>query len=646
MIMETTATPENAFPFICSNEDCSKSYDIKAFADVYTLWGYIFLVSGNKCILGFTCPECNCTTIKRFSAIPDDFSAFEIERLSREGQDNAYNTQSPMYFTKFSTSLLPKSESAPDVDDAGDNNYSIPPYLLPIRYIPAFEQIKTDIDGNRIDELMTIENEQNLKVFSRIVPFNSVYRLSDAWIQEDDGELTEDILEECDTSLSILYKQGHNHQLGINQGQPQKPYMNLIKSDMSDDEYQNMDQDLYAWDTEKFHNGIGSLLNEYKTLRNKKNFELVCYDELINKYARKFYYDPQLIQERQFEKDEFAKGMPESVPQEPTNDTTNEYYEEEIQGPPVPALDPQANIIAQLNQRHAVVDYSGQTLIMNEEYDPSLERPYISLSKKTDFFDKYANQLLPDPSNTKKDISIAQYWWTHKDRKTYKGIVFEPGKNLPGYYNLWTGFSFQPVPGDWSLFRNHIFNIVANGNEKIFEWIMGWMARIVQDPGGEKPGTAIVLRGGQGTGKTFFARIFGKLFGRHYLYISHPGQLTGQFNHHLKDALVVFVDEGFLVGDKKAEGFLKSMVTEKVINIEQKFRDMTTVKNHINLIIASNNKQIVPAGMDERRFFVLDISEGQKQNKAYFKAVEDQMNNGGYEAMLYDLQRWEYNSCH
>jgi hypothetical protein len=164
---------------------------------------------------------------------------------------------------------------------------------------------------------------------------------------------------------------------------------------------------------------------------------------------------------------------------------------------------------------------------------------------------------------------------------------------------------------------------------------------MVQDPGGERPGTSIALRGPQGTGKGILVNTLGRLFGPHFLQLAQAGQVTGRFNGHLKDKVLVFVDEGFWAGDKQAEGVIKNMITEPFITVEQKGKDIIRVKNHVNLIIASNSTWVVPAGLEERRFFVLDISDKHQQDHQYFRAILDQMNNGGLEAMLYDLLRMD-----
>lgn len=295
--------------------------------------------------------------------------------------------------------------------------------------------------------------------------------------------------------------------------------------------------------------------------------------------------------------------------------------------------------IAELNRKHAVIMLGGKCCVLNETIDPVFHRPDITFSSPSDFHHKYANKTVPNPAKPKENISISKLWWKDERRREYEGIIFDPKEDHAGYYNLWRGFAVKPKPGDWSLFKGLVNDI--GGKSSISEWILAWMARIVQDPGGQRPGTAIVLRGRQGTGKGTFASVFGAIFGNHYLHLTNPQQVVGRFNSHLKDCLLAFVDEGFWAGDKQAEGIIKAIITEELVNIEPKGKDVFTVKNNVNLIIASNNEWVIPAGLEERRFFVLDMPITHQQNHAYFKAIKKQMANGGREAMLYDLLRMD-----
>ena len=292
--------------------------------------------------------------------------------------------------------------------------------------------------------------------------------------------------------------------------------------------------------------------------------------------------------------------------------------------------------IEDINNRHAVVMLGGKCVILNEGLDPVFDRPDVTFSSVADFKNRYANKMV---SFRRKRVSIAKAWLESPDRREFEGIIFEPGRNIDNYYNLWRGLNVKPKRGDWSLFRDHIRDVVTNGNRDYFRYLIGWMARLVKDPGGIKPGTSIVLRGRQGTGKGIYVNYFGQIFGPHFLHITNQYQVTGRFNAHLKDAVLVYIDEGFWAGDKSAEGVLKGMVTERTHMIEPKGKDAFTVRNHVNLIIASNNSWVVPAGLEERRFFVLDIPDSQMRNYGYFQAIADQMDNGGCEALLYDLLR-------
>jgi len=105
--------------------------------------------------------------------------------------------------------------------------------------------------------------------------------------------------------------------------------------------------------------------------------------------------------------------------------------------------------------------------------------------------------------------------------------------------------------------------------------------------------------------------------------------------------LVVYADEAFWAGDKKAEGVLKSMITEDTIQIEMKGKDVITFRNHIRLLVSSNHDWVVPAGNEERRFFVVDVGDARIQDRTYFSAIVDQMNSGGREALLHYLLEYD-----
>ena len=123
--------------------------------------------------------------------------------------------------------------------------------------------------------------------------------------------------------------------------------------------------------------------------------------------------------------------------------------------------------------------------------------------------------------------------------------------------------------------------------------------------------------------------------------IADSDNFTGRFNMHLSKALLVFLDEAMWAGDKKAEGKLKSLITEPTILFEPKGIDSLAMKNYLSVIIASNEAWAVPSTGDERRFFVLDVSDEKRNNAEYFDALYKERDSGGAEALMQELLEWE-----
>ena len=299
--------------------------------------------------------------------------------------------------------------------------------------------------------------------------------------------------------------------------------------------------------------------------------------------------------------------------------------------------------LGEMNSQYMVVNEAGKTVVFRPIKDTVLERDYMESSTFEDFKKKYLNDRVvagTDKCGEPIYKTKAVAWLEHPKRKQYLGgVVFAPGQLLPAdIYNLWQGFAVKPAQGDWSFLREHIRWVICNGDKKLDEYLIGWMANTVQKPG-QQGEVAVVMRGGRGTGKGTFANWFGKLFGQHFMYLTNAKHLVGNFNAHLRDAVVVFADEAFFAGDKSHASVLKGMITDPFITIEAKYKNAVTARNIIHLLMASNEDWVVPAGQDERRFCVIELCSAVKQNHKYFEAINKQMENGGLAAMLYDLQK-------
>jgi Family of unknown function (DUF5906) len=304
------------------------------------------------------------------------------------------------------------------------------------------------------------------------------------------------------------------------------------------------------------------------------------------------------------------------------------------------AIDPH---LLELNEVHAVVEnFGGRCRVLEEVPDEAFDdRPVLTFQSFDDFRNRYMHRRVAcgfDNKGRPIEMPLGKWWLEQAARRQYRSITFSPGRDVEGAYNLWRGFAVEPRPGDkHQKFLDHVRDNLCNGDPALYEYLMCWMARAVQRP--NAPGeVAVVLRGRKGTGKGLFTKTFGALFGRHFWQVSDARHIVGNFNAHLRDCVVLFADEAFWAGDKKHEGVLKALITEETIVVERKGVDAEAAPNYVHLIMASNERWVVPASEDERRYLVLDVASTHMQDKAYFGAVDADLKAGGYGNLLHALQ--------
>ncbi len=296
-----------------------------------------------------------------------------------------------------------------------------------------------------------------------------------------------------------------------------------------------------------------------------------------------------------------------------------------------------AQQIAGLNQTFFVAPWGGVVRVFNESYDYELGRPSLTMLTSEGFRLMLKNRSVTttDTNGNTKRVPLAEAWLVCPARREYlSGIAMLPNQQTPlGVYNLYRGLGIVPRAGDYKPALRHILKVVCGGDKNLTKYVISWCARAVQRP--DLPAeVALVLKGGRGTGKGTFAGWMLKIFGSHGMHISQPRHLTGNFNGHLRDCLLLFADESFFAGDKAAESVLKALITEDTLAIERKGVDVISAKNRLKVIMASNSEWVAPAGPDERRFCALNVSDCHRQDHQYFNDLIHHMENGGLAAFL------------
>jgi hypothetical protein len=296
--------------------------------------------------------------------------------------------------------------------------------------------------------------------------------------------------------------------------------------------------------------------------------------------------------------------------------------------PPSEDDDEPEHPVRALNREYAFI--KAGAYVLQETTDQKGKFATIRMSPN-DMHSWFANDMIDGKPKSKE-------WMKLRDRRQYDNVVFAPQQEIDSrFYNLWRGYSVEPAATGKhpavDQFIDHALNNVCGGDKKLCKWLVGYFAHMIQRPY-EKPLVALVFKGQKGTGKNALVERVGALLGPHFMVADDERYLLGNFNSHLESNLFFVLDEAAWAGDKRAEGKLKGLITGGQHNIERKGIDHYTVDNLTRVAIIGNEKWLVPATQDERRFAVFNVGEGRKQDREFFHSMRVGLEQGGYAHLL------------
>lgn len=324
-----------------------------------------------------------------------------------------------------------------------------------------------------------------------------------------------------------------------------------------------------------------------------------------------------------------------------------------------------------LNERFAVAMIEGKTVVLDlfssvpPDYDlnnraivDSVIPRAIPCAVEFESFRKlYLDQT--ESVHTKKAAhreNIADIWlkWPGHTKYT-RGIIFAPGMTQdsvgPDHLNIFTGWGMPPAEkpnrkadeASCSEFLHHLKYVLCSGDKEIYDWLLWWMADIVQNPmPASLPGSAVVLAGKKGTGKTLVTNVLRKIIGiKYFARATKKKDLVGEFNAHLATALLVNCEEVTFGGDIESNDTLKDMITGDIITMNQKFMPKVTMKSYSRFIFTTNHDYSHNTSEDERRYLFLDVGSQHMNDTPYFKKIADQLEDGGYQGFANILHTME-----
>ena len=174
-----------------------------------------------------------------------------------------------------------------------------------------------------------------------------------------------------------------------------------------------------------------------------------------------------------------------------------------------------------------------------------------------------------------------------------------------------------------SPYLSLIHDVIADGDEQLYEYILNWISHVVQYPGA-KTETALILTGSQGTGKTTFTDILCELMKGYSATTEEVDELCGQYTTIIENKILLVLNEMACVRDKFMAQVtkLKSIITDSTKRAREIYGAWRTYDNVCNCIFTTNYEKPIPVDSDDRRYIYMRVSDRQKGNFSYFGNIK------------------------
>ncbi|MBO9477235.1 hypothetical protein J7382_06790 [Shimia sp. R11_0] len=289
----------------------------------------------------------------------------------------------------------------------------------------------------------------------------------------------------------------------------------------------------------------------------------------------------------------------------------------------------------QYNQQFYIVEnYGGTAKVFRDEFHPvSGTQVYWSINAFCEA--KNSDKILNGWELTKNEkvprLGSAARSWVQSDKSrryvsqelrfetTQREITVATGKVL----NLFQGWSIAPIEGDWSNIRYLAHDILCSGFEQASEYLLNYVAHMVQRPQ-QLPGTAVILQSEeQGTGKSTFLSLLRQMLGARYCSVtSDANTLVGQFNVSAMNKVLLHFEEAIAPNDRGAESRIKALITNETLTYNAKGIAAIEARNFARVFLTSNARQVAHLSRFDRRWFVLNVSARHANDTRFWERAQ------------------------
>jgi putative DNA primase/helicase len=279
-----------------------------------------------------------------------------------------------------------------------------------------------------------------------------------------------------------------------------------------------------------------------------------------------------------------------------------------------------------------------------ETVDELLERYSLVYEAEGLVFDHWEHRMVPLGAmrNACLRREIHRAWMESPARRMVRlaEVGFDPtGRDPDVLCNLWAGWPTTPKEGECCQLLELLWFMCSAESanaDALYDWVLKWLAYPLQHPGA-KMQTALIVHGPQGTGKNMFFEAYMTIFGS-YGRIVDQSAVEDKFNDWASRKLFLIADEVVARMDLyHVKNKLKSFITGEWIRINPKGMPAYDERNHVNMVVLSN--EALPAALesDDRRHAVIWTPD--KLDEPFYRQVRAEIEVGGSAALHDHLLR-------
>lgn len=246
-----------------------------------------------------------------------------------------------------------------------------------------------------------------------------------------------------------------------------------------------------------------------------------------------------------------------------------------------------------------------------------------------------------DEKDKIKELPFILKWVRDENIRNYVDMdTYPPPIICPtNIYNLWTPFSMETIT-DWeqkdiSIFLNH-FKILCNNEEETYDYLIKWLAQMIQYPAIKT--TMLFFQGAEGCGKGMMFKIIELMLGKSkFLETTHPERdVWGQFNPLMSNSFFVYLNELSKKQTVDAEHQVKALITDHNIQINIKGKDSFNTKSYHRFGGSSNDDEPMNTHKGDRRKALIQASNELKGNIDYFNELSKYVEDINYIKSFYE----------